>query len=196
MRRFPDRRALKSTTMNAENAILWLETEKFNQWRLVRGEAGGEKEEKVSDYSADDESEQAASDRLRQVLQLVQPGRYTLRGTVGKHKQAASSTFRFEVGRQMAPQIHQSNIDQNEMFERAMKLAREQLAVETFKNEVLARLDNLEKKVAEISESVLDLNDDDEDNDTGAIAKLTNVATQLPTLAKGFEAMRGLFKTA
>lgn len=91
--------------------------------------------------------------------------------------------------------MHQPQIDQNEMFERAMKLAREELAVETFKKEVLTRLDNLEKKVAEISEAVLDLNDDDEDNDSGAITKLTNVAAQLPTLAKGFETMRGLFKT-
>lgn len=182
--------------MNAENAILWLETEKFNQWRLVRGEAGGEKEEKVSDYSADEESEEVAVDRLRQVLQLLQPGRYTLRGTVGKHKQAAASTFRFEINRHAVTPTNQPHVDHNEMFERAMKLAREQLAVETFKNEVLTRLDNLEKKVAEISEAVLDLNDDDDENDSGAISKLTNVATQLPTLAKGFEAMRGLFKTA
>ena len=182
--------------MTAENAILWLQVERFNQWRLIRGEAGGEKEEKVSEYSADDESEDAAVDRLRSVLQLLQPGRYTLRGTIGKHKQAASSSFRFEISRQTVIPTHQPSMDPNEMFERAMKLAREELAVEVFKKEVLARLDNLEKKVAEFSESVLDLNDDDEDNDSGAISKLTNVAAQLPTLAKGFETMRGLFKTA
>jgi len=195
VRRFPDRRTLITMTMNAENAILWLETEKFNQWRLVRGEAGGEKEEKVSDYSADEESEEAASERLRQVLRLLQPGRYTLRGTIGKHKQAAASTFRFDITRQAAVPTQQPITDYNEMFQKAMKLAREEVAVEVFKKEVLTRLDNLEKKVAEISEAVLDLNDDDEDNDSGAISKLTNVATQLPTLAKGFEAMRGLFKT-
>ncbi|WP_353720178.1 hypothetical protein [Dyadobacter sp. 676] len=181
--------------MTADNAILWLQAERFNQWRLIRGDAGGEREEKVSEYSADEESEAEAVERLRNVLQLLQPGRYTLRGTVGRHKQAAASTFRFEITRQTVTPMHQPQIDQNEMFERAMKLAREELAVETFKKEVLTRLDNLEKKVAEISEAVLDLNDDDEDNDSGAITKLTNVAAQLPTLAKGFETMRGLFKT-
>lgn len=182
--------------MTADNAILWLQTERFNQWRLIRGDAGGEKEEKVSEYSADEESEADAVDRLRNVLQLLQPGRYTLRGTIGRHKQAAASTFRFEISRQSIHPVQQPPTVQNELFEKAMKLAREELAVEVFKKEVLTRLDNLEKRVAEISESVLDLNDDDEENDTGAIAKLTNVATQLPTLAKGFEAMRGLFKTA
>jgi len=184
--------------MTADNAITWLQAENFNQWRLNRGE-----DEKVSEYVSDNESEDEALERLTHILRLQQPGKYCLRAYRGKSKQAAASTFRFEVFRADAIQpiakqapAQQQSFDYQEIFEKAKAIARAEFEEQAFKKEVLTRLDKLETDFAAISKSVLELNDDDEDNDDDALARLSSVAAQLPTLAKGFDSMRGLFKTA
>lgn len=180
--------------MTTENAIAWLQAEKYNQWRLNRGE-----DEKVSEYDSEAESEEEAVERLITILKLQQPGKYTLKAYKGKSRQAAFSTFRFEILRPHVAPAHansNSHPDYQEIFEKAKALARAEFEEQQFKKEVYERLVKLELEVEKIAKSVLELNDDDEDNDDDALTRLSSVASQLPTLAKGFDSMKGLFKHA
>ncbi|GGB98450.1 hypothetical protein [Dyadobacter sediminis] len=180
--------------MNADNAIQWIQAERFNQWRLNRGE-----DEKVSEYDSDNESEEEAVERLTNILRLQQPGKYVLKAYKGKGRQAAQSTYRFEITRPALSQpgsaSHQ-NFDYQEIFEKAKALARAEFEEQAFKKEVLQRLDSLELEVEKIRKSILELNDEDEENDEDALERLSSVAQKLPGLAKGFDSMKGLFKPA
>lgn len=182
--------------MNADAAIEWLEVEGFDNWRLFRGDADGQK---VSDFESDKEDKQTALDRLRRILPLQSAGKYTLKGWNGKHKQAAQSHFIFDIRPQpVVSQSQQSlghrNHDIDEIRREAEKAAYLKLEAENWRKEVDKRLDALEKATSDIALSVKQLNDDDDENDLDALERITNVATKLPQLQSGLNAFKGMLK--
>ncbi|WP_439582960.1 hypothetical protein [Dyadobacter bucti] len=178
--------------MTSEKAIQWIEREKFNQWRLFRGD-----NDKVSEYDSGDESYEDSIDRLRDVLLLLYPGKYTLKGWVGKNKQAAQSSFIFDVKTpsvsQTSPMHPQSqNFNPKEIFEQAEASALIKFQMEQWRKDVDKRLDKLESDVLEIAKSIKDLHNDDDDDDDDALDRMTGIAERIPKLASGMGALRGM----
>lgn len=180
--------------MNADAAIQWLEIEGFNQWRLFRGEGEAQK---VSEFEAS-ESQDEALGRLRQILPLQQPGKYTLKGWRGKNRQAAQSVFTFDI--KAMPVMAQSNLpaarnyDLEDIRREAEKAAFIKLEAEQWRRSVDEFMAWTKKEIEDIKKTILELHDDDEENDDDAFSRLTSAATKLPQLESGFNSLKGMLK--
>lgn len=179
--------------MNADAALEWLDIEGFNQWRLFRGDDDGHK---VSEFEASESQEEALA-RLRRILPIQSPGKYTLKGWKGKSRQAAQSIFTFEIKPQSAMHpVSQGQagkqVDMDELYRKAEERAYLRLQAENWQKLVDKRLDDLEQGLADLKKTVLELHDDDDDNDQGALDRLTTVATKIPQLQQGLNSLKGM----
>jgi hypothetical protein len=179
--------------MTSENAIEWLETEQFNQWMLFRGD-----DEKVSSFEGE-ESIQESIERFSKIVKLQMPGKYNLKAYKGKSKQASASSFRFDI----KPEVHApgsrtqssgSGFNAQEMYDRAEQSAYNKFLLDRWRKDVDQNFDTLFKEIEGIKKSILELNDEYEDNDDNAMERISNVAQQVPGIAKGLEGLKGMFR--
>ena len=181
--------------MNADAALEWLDIEGFNQWRLFRGDEDGQK---VSEFEASESQDEALA-RLRRILPIQSPGKYTLKGWKGKNRQAAQSIFTFDIKPQPVMQSqsqgHSSRgIDMDEVYRKAEEQAFKRLEDLKWRESVDNRLTALEKTIEDIKKTILELHDDDEENDDDAFTRLTSAATKLPQLESGLNSLKGMLK--
>lgn len=180
--------------MTQDNAIQWIGLEEYNQWRLENA-----KGEKISEFDSAEEDSAAAVGRLEGVLALLESGRYVLKAWKGKNRNAAASTFSFEVKKQMQSQSHlfggnhQQNISFSEMMEKAKALALAEMEENKFKQDVRKELLALRSDVEDLKKVLSDLTDDDDDNDESALDRLEGIGTKLPGIMKGLDSMKSIF---
>lgn len=177
-----------------EKAIHWIGLESYNQWSLHNA-----KGEKVSEYDSADEDQNEAKERLSGILELQEPGRYSLKAWKGKSRNAAASVYNFELKRQTQPVpqnfggMSQQNISFEEMMQKAKALALAEMEEKQFKEDVLKRLSAIESDINDLKKVMEDLTDNDDENDESALDRLESVGTKLPNIMKGLDSMKGIF---
>lgn len=173
--------------MTVEKAISWIQLNNFGRWRLYKGE------DKVDEFDPEktEDSPDDAAQRLFQVLELLGPGAYKLKGWNGKSRQAAQSVFAFSVSPvpTQSP-VSRSHSDADEIYRKARQDAE---AMMRFERRIERLEENYLKIVEEVKEINKLLNDDDDENDEDALDRLSGLAEKLPDLATGFSSLGSMF---
>lgn len=175
--------------MSTDNAIEWLEENEFYRWRLFNSTGG-----KVQEFEHDSDTEKAqqALELLRKTFRLMAPGKYVLKGWVGKNRNASQSEFNFTktaepANNHMSQQAENNSLENvyNKGYQEAERYLRLEYRIKAIEDAVTAMK-------TELTSIHKQLTDDDKGNDGDALERLGKMAGMAPDLANALSAFKSL----